>query len=300
MGGITHPVLVFELPPAEHLEKAVQQDLELTVVAIEGARLLNAVAHRLGKKALVHLEIDTGMGRIGCTPAEAPGLVEEISSLDAIEVVGMYSHFATSEDRDRAFASRQLRVFMGVVDDVRRRAIEIPLQHMANSGAIINLPDSHLDMVRPGIMLYGYPPARGMEERFPLKPVMSLVSSIAFLKTVEGGTSISYGRRYIAARRTVIATIPVGYADGLARILTGKVELILRGKRYPVVGTICMDAIMADLGPEAEAAVGDQVTILGREAGESVSAWDIAALVGTIPYEVTCSVAPRVPRIFVP
>jgi alanine racemase len=300
MGGITQPILVFELVPAEHLEKAVQQDLELTVATVEGARLLNSVAHRLGKKASVHVEIDTGMGRIGCTPAGAPGLAEEIRSLDAIELVGLYSHFATSEDRDRAFASRQLKDFMSVVDELCRRGIEIPLKHMANSGAIINIPDSHVDMVRPGIMLYGYPPARGMEERFPVKPVMSLVSTIAFLKTVEGRTPISYGRRYSTSRETVIATVPIGYADGLARTLTGKVELILRGKRYPVVGTICMDAIMADLGPEANAAVGDTVTIIGRDGKESVTAWDIAALVGTIPYEVTCLVAPRVPRIFVP
>jgi alanine racemase len=300
VAGITHPILVFELAPAEHLEKAVHHDLELTVATVEGARLLNFVAHRLGKRASVHVEVDTGMGRIGCSLEDAPGLVEETRSLDALEVVGMYSHFATSEEKDRSFASRQLKSFVRVIEELRRRGIEIPLKHMANSGAIINLPESHFDMVRPGIMLYGYPPARRMEEKFPVKPVMSLVSSIAFLKTVEGGTSISYGRRYSTSRRTVVATIPVGYGDGLARMLTGKAELLLRGKRYPVVGTICMDAIMADLGPEAHAKVGDRVTIIGRDDAESVTAWDIAALEGTIPYEVTCLVAPRVPRVFVP
>lgn len=300
IGGITHPILVFELAPAQHLEKAIQQNLELTVATVEGARLLNTVAHRLAKKVSVHVEVDTGMGRIGCTPAEAPGLAEEIRSLDAIELVGMYSHFATSEDRDRAIASLQLKSFIGVVDDLRRRAIEIPLKHMANSGAIINLPDSHFDMVRPGIMLYGYPPAMGMAERFPVDPVMSLVSGISFLKEIGPGTSISYGRRYIATRRTRIATVPIGYADGFSRLLAGRAHALVRGKRYQVVGTICMDAVMVDLGPSGEGEVGDRVTLIGKDGGESITAWDIGSTIGTIPYEVTCLIAQRVPRIPAP
>jgi alanine racemase len=300
MAGITHPILVFEIPPDAHVETALQQDLELTVVSLEGAALIDDVATRIGKRGAVHVKVDTGMGRLGLRSADALPMIEQISRMEGVDLVGLYSHFATSEDPDQSFALRQVGEFQVLIRSLEARGISPPLKHMANSGAIIALPEGHLDMVRPGIMLYGYPPGRGMEQRFPLKPVMSLHSQVTFLKSVEAGTSISYGRKYFAPRPTTIATIPAGYADGFSRLLTGNAEALVRGKRYPVVGTVCMDALMLDLGPETDVTEGDPVTLIGADGGEQIDAWDLAGRVGTIPYEVTCLITGRVPRVYKP
>jgi alanine racemase len=300
MAGISHPTLVFEVPPAAQLEFALQQDLQLTVVSLEGAAFIDDVASRIGKRAAIHMKVDTGMGRLGLGTAEALPVIERISRMEGVHLVGLYSHFATSEDPDQTFALHQLGQFQALVRSLDGRGISPPLKHMANSGAIIALPASHLDMVRPGIMLYGYPPAQGMEQRFPLKPVMSLVSQVTFLKSVDPGTSISYGRKYFTRERTTIATIPVGYADGFSRLLTGNAEALVRGKRYPVVGTICMDALMLDLGPETDIAEGDPVTFIGADGAQRIDAWDLAARIGSIPYEVTCLITKRVQRVYKP
>jgi alanine racemase len=163
----------------------------------------------------------------------------------------------------------------------------------------MTLPESHLDMVRPGIMLYGYTPGQGMPQGSSLRPVMSLVSHVAFIKDVPAGTSISYGRRYVTLSSARIATVPVGYADGYSRLLTGRAAALVRGRRYPVVGTVTMDNIMLDLGSDSAVQEGDRVTLIGAEGGAAISAWDIAAALGTIPYEVTCLITRRVPRVFV-
>jgi len=246
----------------------------------------------------VHVKIDTGMGRLGCDYRVAADTVESIARLPGIQLAGVYSHFATSEDPDQTFAQEQLDRFRRVLDELSRRRVEVGLRHMANSGAIISLSASHLDMVRPGIMLYGYPPLRGMAEAHPVRPVMSLLSRVTLLKSVEAGTSVSYGRRWFAPTRTQIATVPIGYADGFNRLLTNRSSALIRGKRYPVVGTVCMDHVMVDVGPESEVETGDTVTLIGTDGAEKITGWDIAATVGTIPYEVTCLITPRVPRIY--
>ncbi|MCK5572992.1 MAG: alanine racemase, partial [Bacteroidetes bacterium] len=186
--------------------------------------------------------------------------------------------------------------FQDLLLELDRRKIEIPLRHMANSGAIISLADAHLDMVRPGIMIYGYPPRNNMPERFPLRPVLSLKSRVAQLKTVDAKTSISYGRKYFTRRETDIATVPVGYADGYTRILTNNSEALIRGRRFPVVGTVTMDQIMIDVGPRGGVSEGDEVTLIGRDGDQIITAWDISESAETIPYEVTCLITPRVPR----
>lgn len=297
--GVALPILVFEIPPADLLELAVNHDLDLTAASLFDVRLLNAVAHRLGKRVSVHVKVDTGMGRLGFECKEAVGAVKEIASLGALRLTGLYSHFATSEDPDRSFALQQINRFTDLCSRLENLGVMVPLKHMANSGAIIDLPEAHFDMVRPGIMLYGYPPSREMRERYPVVPVMSLVSQVTFLKTVGPNTSISYGRRYFTTQKTSIATVPVGYADGLSRLLTTKAEVLIRERRYPVVGTICMDAVMIDLGREHDIELGDTVTFVGRQGNEAISAWDLAAAIGTIPYEVTCLITERVPRVYV-
>jgi alanine racemase len=294
--GIDAPLLVFELVPKDMYEKALQAGLQLTLSTTEGAAALNEVAGKLRVKAGVHLKVDTGMTRLGLDYRVAAAQMETILRLRWLDVRGVYSHFATAEDPDQTFALLQLERFNLVLDELNRRGLGIPLRHMAGSSAIMALPGSHFDMVRPGIMLYGYPPRRGMDARHPLKPVMSLVSAVSLVKNVAADTSVSYSRRYFTRRETRIATVPIGYADGYSRLLTGKSSLMIRGKRYPVVGTVCMDHIMADVGMD-DVHEGDNVTLIGRDGEERITAWDLAALIGTIPYEVLCLVTDRVPRV---
>lgn len=231
--GIRHAMAVFEVVEEEHILPSIEHDLELTAVSLSGAVAVSREAQRSGRIARLHVKIDTGMGRLGVLPPEAADVVEQIARLRSIRVVGVYSHFASSEDVDQSFAKLQLSRFQDLLLELDRRKIEIPLRHMANSGAIISLADAHLDLVRPGIMLYGYPPRNNMPEGFPVRPVLSLKSKVAQLKTVDAKTSISYGRKYFTRRETDIATVPVGYADGYSRILTNNSEALIRGRRFP-------------------------------------------------------------------
>jgi alanine racemase len=295
-GGVTAPILVFEATQVEHVPTALGYGLDLTIMSRQGLEAVASAGRRSGAPARVHVKVDTGMGRLGVADKQAADLVEQAAREQGVEVIGVYSHFATSEHPDRTFADAQVKRFEAVLEEVRRRKIEVALRHMANSGAIMTLPDAHFDLVRPGIMLYGYPPGHGMHERFPVRPVMSLRSRVSYLKYVDAGVSISYGRNYFTGGRTAIATIPVGYADGYFRPLTNRASVIIRGRRYPVVGTICMDHIMADLGAVTDVQEGDVVTLVGTDGAESISGWDVAEILGTIPYEVTCAITSRVWR----
>jgi alanine racemase len=296
--GIRHPIALFEILQDDHLIPSIELDMELTVTSVDGARRVSQAARQAGRVARVHAKVDTGMGRLGVMHDEAADVVESIARLRSIDLVGVYSHFATSEESDRTFAKLQLSRFQDVLLELDRRKVEIPLRHMANSGAIISMPDAHFDLVRPGIMLYGYPPGNAMPERYPVRPVMSLKSRVASLKTVAAKTSISYGRRYFTRAETVIATVPIGYADGYVRILTNKSRALIRGRAYPVVGTVTMDQIMVDLGPRDDVREGDTVTLIGNDGDEVITGWEVAELAETIPYEVTCLVTPRVPRVY--
>jgi alanine racemase len=297
--GIKAPVLVFELVPDESITEAIERDLELTVVSMAGLRLMQQCSVQLKRQVTVHVKVDTGMGRLGVNTADAARLIEAGARLRGINLKGVYSHFATSEDADQTFAREQVMRFVDVLNELERRRVQIPLRHMANSGAIISLKDACFDMVRPGIMLYGYAPRKGMPESYPVQPVMSLKSHAAFVKDVPPGISVSYGRRYFTKAETRIVTVPIGYADGYFRLLTDRAKAIINGVRYPVVGTVCMDQIMLDVGLPADIREGDTVTLLGTDGGESITAWDIGEAIGTIPYEVTCLVTDRVPRVYV-
>jgi alanine racemase len=296
--GIGGPVLVFEVAPTLQIPRAIEQDIDLTISSVSDAREISAAASRQGRNVAVHVKVDTGMGRLGFP---ASGHAKDIISalrLPRLTLAGVYSHFATAEDEDPAYARAQLSRFLGIVEVLRHEGIEVPIRHIANSGAIISLPESHLEMVRPGIMLYGYPPALGMKQTFPLRPVMSVVSSVSFVKTVDPGASISYGRTYVARTRTTIATIPIGYGDGYPRSLSGRGSVLIRGRRCPVAGMVCMDHIMIDAGQKGDCSPGDEVTIIGEDGTQTITAWDIAREQGTIPYEVTCAISARVPRLF--
>jgi alanine racemase len=295
--GIGHPILVFEITRVSSLPAAFGERVTLTVSSVAGAAAISDAAAKAGTTVPVHVKVDTGMTRLGLVGRETVAEVLEVLRLPRLRVEGIYSHFATSESEDTAFAREQLGRFLEITDGLRRAGAEIPVRHMANSAAVITLPASHLDLVRPGIMLYGYTPRRGMDEKYPVRPVLSLVSSIMYLRKVPAGTSVSYGRRYTTSHPTMIGTVPIGYADGYPRILTGRAWALVRGVRYPVVGTICMDQVMLDLGEHSGCSEGDRVTLIGEDGRERISAWDLAEATGTIPYEITCRVAARVPRI---
>ena len=296
--GFGQRTLVFESPSPQLLREAVDLDLTLTVTEPATLGMIEDEARRAGKRATVQVKVDTGMGRLGLPADHAGDLILRTGRSPHVVLSGVYSHFATSEDPDRSFAMLQLERFTSLLEGVGRAGLDVPEHHMANSGAIIAIPESYGSMVRPGIMLYGYPPGQGMQERYPVRPVLSLISRIAFLKDVPAGTSISYGRRYVTGAPSRIATVPMGYGDGYSRLLTGKAEVLIRGERYPVVGTICMDQLMVNVSGNPRVAVGDEVIFVGAGGAGRITAWDVAAHTGTIPYETTCALTPRVPRLY--
>lgn len=298
--GITSPILILGGVLGHQVKDFFEHDLDITISSIELARRIEEESREnFHTRVRVHLKIDTGMERLGVHSDRALPFIEGVSKLPHIEIVGMYSHLATADEADKSFAHEQIRRFCALIDRMRERGIVPPLIHIANSGAIVDLPESYFTMVRPGIMLYGYYPSKQTSESIPLKPVLSLKSRVVFLKEVESGTSISYGRLYTTKEKTKIATVPVGYGDGYNRKLSNRGEVLIRGRRYPVVGAVCMDQIMIDVGLNPDIHVGDDVILLGSDHRESISAWELAEKVGTIPYEIFTGITARVPRIFI-
>lgn len=292
------PILVFSPPFEDSLESFVRFDLDATITSVETAYALNAVAKGAQKKARVQIKIDTGMGRIGFLPEVAPEAIRTVANLDSLEIAGVYSHFATSDESNKEFARRQLLSFKKIISAVKDLGITSAIFHIANSGAILDMPDSHFDMVRPGIMTYGYYPSLETSESLEIRPALSLKSSVALIKTLKAGMSISYGRKYFTRKESRIAVVPIGYGDGYTRLLTGKASVLIKGKRYPVAGTITMDHLMVDVGSDYEVQQGDEVVLIGKSGEETITAWDLAAKLGTIPYEVLCMLNNRVPRVY--
>lgn len=292
------PILVFSPPFEDSLETYVRFDLDATITSVETAHALNEVARSAGKKARVQIKIDTGMGRIGFMPEVALDAIRAVANLDSIRIVGVYSHFATSDESNKEFSKRQLGMFRDLVSSIKELGLDDVIFHIANSGAVLDIPDSYFDMVRPGIMTYGYYPSLETSESVDIRPALSLKSSIALIKNVKAGTSISYGRKYFTSKDSRIAVVPIGYGDGFTRLLTGKGFVLIRGKRYPIAGTITMDHVMVDLGSDYEVQQGDEVVLLGKDGSDSITAWELASKLGTIPYEILCMLNNRVPRIY--
>jgi alanine racemase len=252
------------------------------------------------------------MGRLGLVPAalraEARGdaaggefirEVAAIAGLPGIEAEGIFTHFAASDSADKSYADRQLALFLDVLQALRAHGLEFPLRHAANSAAVIQLPESHLDLVRPGIALYGLKPSQEVDlTGIALKPAMALKTRVIHLKSVPAGTCISYGMTYRTPAPTVIATIPVGYADGYRRLFSSRGEMLVRGRRAPVVGRVCMDLSMLDVGAVPGVQVEDEVVIFGRQGEDFISADDLARELGTINYEIVCDLTARVPRVY--
>jgi alanine racemase len=302
--GIDRPVLILGgIYPGQE-RKCVGFNLSTTVFTYEQARLLNDVAGRLYRKANIHVKIDTGMGRLGIPHGEAASFFRELAGLKQLHLEGIVSHFASADELDetgRSYTGRQAELFAEVLVTARQAGFAPRFVHIANSAAAFSMDLPFCNLVRPGIVLYGALPSPDFRGKMALKPVMSLKSRIGMLKWVDPGTCISYARRYVAPARTLVASVPVGYADGYTRALTNKGEAIVRGERAGVIGTVCMDWIMLDVTAIADVAVGDEVTLMGcdRE-GRCVTAEELAECAGTIPYEIFCGISKRVPRIYIP
>jgi alanine racemase len=295
--GIDTPVLILGAILSSEAAPNIKNNISFTVSDAAIARAIDRSAKRLKRKAKVHLKIDTGMGRIGVWHEEAFEFVKHVYRFSNIEIEGIFSHFP-SADKDPSFTRRQISYFGSLIRQLERSGIYIRYKHMANSAAIMDYKDSHMNLIRPGIMLYGLYPDR-KRRSLVLKPAMALKSRIVFIKDAEPGRSISYGGTYITKRKTKIATVPIGYGDGFNRRLSNKGYILIGGKKRPVIGSVCMDQIMVDITNLPDARVGDEVVIIGNQSGKNISIEETALLCKTIPYEVACWLDNnRIPRIY--
>ena len=290
------PILILGPTPEDRIPELIEWDIIPAVFTESFAQTLSDYCVAQDMRADVHAKIETGMGRIGFDWRTAADSVEALTKMDGIRVAGMFTHFATADCEDKTFTHEQLARYAGVVKQLNDRGIEIPFKHVENSAALIDFDRTIFDGIRPGIILYGlYPSDEVKKQNLPLKPVMRFMTKIAYIKTLHDGESVGYGRAWKAEGDRRIATLPVGYADGWSRILSGKgTEVLIRGKRAPVVGNICMDQCMVDITDIPEAQEGDDVELFG----ENISADEVAARLGTINYEVVCMVNKRVPRVY--
>ena len=297
--GIRLPIVVLSGVYKGQLEAVVEYSLTPVLFDIELAHDLNNTALQLNKKIKVHIKIDTGMGRLGLLEHEIPAFFDKLRKLHNIELEGVLSHFAEADEEDKGFSEEQIRRFREAIGKIESSGTNIPMKHMANSAGIVSLPSSWFNLVRPGIMLYGSYPAEDFKSKIDLLPAMNLSTRIEHLKSVPKGFSVSYGRTFVTNRRSLIATIPIGYGDGYLRSFSGKADVLVKGKRAPVIGRVCMDLTMVDVTDIPDVKVGDGVVLLGKDNNEEITAEELANYAGTIPYEIYCTINQRVPRKYV-
>ena len=297
--GLTKPILILGRTPVSALPIAVQEDVRPTIFYYEDAEVLSREAQRQGKAAPFHFAVDTGMGRIGFQPTrEAAELCAEIVRLPGIQAEGLFSHFATADCADLSRAREQTQRFDDFVSMLRELGVEIPICHLDNSAGLMNFPH-HYQMVRSGIVTYGlYPSAEVDPELLPLKRALQWLSRVTHIKTLPAGRPISYGGTYVTEKPTVVATVPVGYADGYRRSLSGKYYVLIRGKKAPILGRICMDQMMVDVTDIPDVSIDDTVTLVGRDGDEEITMEAIAAAADSFNYEFVCGISRRVPRIY--
>lgn len=311
--GFAAPILIFGYTPPDLADKLIEFDLTQTVYSYSTAEILSSKAQSRDKTIRIHIKLDSGMGRLGLLPlalmspttshdpkSDPVREIESITKLPGLETEGIYTHFATADSADKSYANKQLDIFLDVLNRLRRAGLDFPIKHAANSSALIDLPESHLDLVRPGIATYGlYPSDEVNKKRVTLKPVMALKSKIIHLKQVPAGFNVSYGITYQTEKPTIIATVPVGYADGFNRLLSSCGHMLVHGKRVPIIGRVCMDLTMLDVGDITQATLEDEIVIFGQQGDESITVDDIASRLNTINYEVVSTVMERVPRIYI-
>jgi len=296
--GIKQPILVFDPIDKSQANKFFKFNLIPSVFTQEHLNILLKEKKRLksNKKILTHIKIDTGMNRLGVNFADAVNFIKKISINNNFLIDGIYTHFATSDKVGNRYTKLQINRFNEVIKSLKEENFKFGLVHAANSGAIIDFPEAYYDMVRPGIALYGYYPSLNTSESIKLYPVMSLVSKVSTIKKIKKGESVSYSRRYFTKKETKIISVPIGYADGFTRGLTNKAVAIIKGRIYRQIGTVTMDRIMFDIGND-NIKVDDDVILIGEKGKLKIDAWDWSEKIETIPYEVTCGISKRVPRV---
>lgn len=298
--GIESPILVLGYLTPEQFPDLIRGRLSLAVYRRDLALALAETAAAARTRARIHFKIDTGMGRLGwLAGAKAVRDILELAGNRHLEAEGIFTHFAAADSADPGYTRKQFSRFTAMIDELRRNGLEIPIKHAANSAALMEMPETHLDLVRPGIILYGlYPSGEVNKNVIKLRPAMSLKAKVAHVKSVPAGFKVSYGCTHTTEKSTVIATLPLGYADGYSRLLSAKGYALIHGRRAPVVGRVCMDQIMVEVGHIPGVKVGDEAVLIGRQADQEITADDIAEKLGTINYEVLCMVSHRVPRIY--
>lgn len=283
----------------DEVAACITRDIDLAVVSADSIDQVGRVAGEVGRTASVHLKVDTGMRRIGCEPTAAPDLARRVDAA-GLRLRGLFSHLPVSDtEAGREFTERQIALFARVADDVAAARGRVELVHLANSGGVMMHPGSWFDMVRPGIMVYGSKPDVTTADTVPLLPGLEWTTRVTFVKGVAAGESVGYGRTWTAPQDTVVATIPVGYGDGYSRLLSNRGRVLIGGRSCPIVGRVCMDQVMVDVGPGSSVDVGDEVVLIGRSGAEEITVSEVADLMGTIPYEVTCLINARVARTVV-
>ena len=293
--GINIPILVLGMILESDIAPLFRHNLSVTVCTHDLAVALNRKARSLGKTVNVHIKVDTGMGRLGVLCRDALSFVRDIQKLKFINIEGVFTHFPLA-DTDKSFTLYQMGLFNRLLEKLGKDGIDIPLRHAANSMAVINFKNSHFNMVRPGLVIYGLYPKENLSVK--LRPVLCLKTKIIYYKRVPKGYGISYGHDYITRSDTTIVTLPIGYGDGYPRNLSNKAPVLIRGRRFKVSGRVCMDQIMVDVG-DTKVSIGDEVVLIGTQGRNKVTAEELARLSATIPYEIVCGLGSRIPRIYI-
>jgi len=312
--GIKVPILLFGYTPPSTVKEILEYQITIAVHSYDSAKALSDCAQRCGAVIKIHVKVDTGMGRLGLvtfsSDHEQPDMMNknlykaekeilDMARLPGIQVEGIFTHFANADRQDKQHAEQQFSIFSNLLRMLKKSGLEIPIRHAANSAATISMPQTHLDMVRPGIAMYGLWPSNLVEHQYvDLRPVMTLSSQIVQIKEVPAGFRVSYGSTYETVTPTRIATVAIGYADGLNRMLSSKGCVLINGQRCPIIGRVCMDYIMTDISLAPQASEGDEVVVIGRQKDQCIYAEELAFLTSTINYEVVTSISPRVERIY--
>jgi alanine racemase len=292
--GITAPILIMGHTPEEEAQRLADLSLTPSVVSREMALSLARVASERAIEVPVHLKVDTGLNRYGLPPSEAADLGRRLRELAGIRTEGLFTHFASADEADKSYVLEQHKLFLSVAEELDW----VPIRHVSNTATLLDMPDMSLEMVRPGLGIYGCYPSGQVKRSLPLRPVLSLKGRVARLTSLAPGEPVSYGRTWRAPRPSLIGLVMCGYADGLPRALSNRGSVLVRGRRAPIVGRVCMDMCMVDLSDIPDVAVDDEVVIIGCQGDEEVSADEVAELCGTISYEILCAISARVPRLY--
>jgi len=298
--GITVPILVLGLTLKPQAESLVSYDITPTVCEFEMIEKLSESAVQMNKMTKIHLKVDTGMGRIGIFPDDVLKFIKRIKALKKVEIEGIFTHFSVADEKDKFYTEEQFRKFIEILTILEKEGIKIPIKHVGNSATLLDLPHMWLDMVRPGLAIYGLYPSKEVKKTINLIPAQQFKTKIVFIKELPRGESISYGRIYITKRRMRVASLPVGYADGYNRLLSNQGEVLVRGQRVPIIGRVCMDQCMIDVTNLTQVEIGDEVVLWGRQGEEMITVEEIAQKIRTINYEIVhLPDKKRVPKLFI-